>query len=311
MPVLNPDKSPAIATTAKRPPKPGPGYQWIGGQWLLYDPVVAPLPPNIYQDPVSSPWEPTNIPGTGAWQDEVGRIGDMGVDTGTIFGPGAPANSGEVNRPTDPGRPDWLDIEGRNPDLNAAVLGDPDYLLGFGGIGKQRAAAFAKQLETIRGLAVRYGGKGIESLLGRNLLTQETLNQAQANPFSTMAELGRTLDRGGRQASASLAGRGLLRSGALPALQAKLQEDYARGEAGASEAFLSGVNEATGEYATGEADRGLQEINLKSQIRDRLAKLPEYQAYAPGRATWDASYGAYRTADGRLYDQNKTLIGVV
>lgn len=202
---------------------------------------------------------------------------------------------------------DYLNIDAYMPDYSNLIDTDPEYLAALTEENETNAMQQAMTAEQIKSLAVGFGGD-LSGLLSQGLIDQATVDKAKANEFSTMKELGRGLERGTTQGDYDLAARGILSSGALPALRGALNEDYQRQTTAATNDLLGRVTGAKNQLAQGIAQRRGMRNQARASVANRLAQQAMSQSRAATRAKWNPKLGAYEAPDGRLYDRNKNLI---
>ena len=260
--------------------------------------IVGYKPPK--KDPFAFPsYAPGKIPNDPNW-DAAWMIPEGGTWGGTPL-PGGPGSG----RPIPPGgsRPGQITFGGNIPDYLSGIEGDWEYQAALRDIEGADAAQRAATQEAIKGLAVGWGGD-LSQLLQRGLIDQTTADMASKNEFSTMKELGRNLQRGNAQALDRLAARGAASSGALPVLNAFLNEDYQRQSSQAAANVLSAVNQAQSSLAQGMAERRANLQGTRSSVASRLAQMAMLQATPRTTARWNGT--AYEDEVGRLYNQDGT-----
>jgi hypothetical protein len=243
-----------------------------------YDPIVAPLPKGVYQDPVSSPWNLANIPGTKQWQDANARLtGTYGVAPGTV---GAPAQTGQapaVSAPAPAPKPGFW----TTPDYAGMIPGDWE-VTGAEAAGRQATgeaeSAFQKSL---RQAFIDFGGDA--SKLGdySKYIDAPTIEAAQQNKFSAVSQALQAMTRTLRQQRAARAARGMSTSGAAVGqtrrtLEAREQADY-----NALRGFLGGAEQGESGLASLRRDIADKIAAARSSAGARLAASnPAY--YTPG-----------------------------
>jgi len=203
-----------------------------------------------------------------------------------------------------------LDIPGVTPDYEALVRGDPSFIENktkFEGLMSGLDEATKAQ---IRALVVKAGIIPEQPIAD---IDQATIEAAKANPYSTMAEAGRTRARGSVDLAQDLAARGLLpRShtaglqGALLGGENRLGENYGRTQYQTLTDLLSGITGLNTAKAKQLGDLITNWGNLKETITSRILQDPRYRPTDASQAKLDPDSGLYVTDDGRWYNADGT-----
>lgn len=182
------------------------------------------------------------------------------------------------------------------------IEGDFEFQAALRDIAAANAADAAAAGESIEALATGWGGD-LSGLVKSGLISQRTADVAGKNQFSTMSELGRALKTGTGQGIARLAARGMLSSGALPAMQEEYNRQYQRESTTGLQNLMSSIRNIRNQQAQAAAERQGMLSSVRSSIAGRLAQLPQYQQIPTMQAFWDAETGSYIDDIGRRFDQ--------
>lgn len=188
-------------------------------------------------------------------------------------------------------------------DLAAGVAGDWEYGAALEEIEAANRAEEAAAGEQINALAVNWGGD-LSDLVRQGLISQAAADAGKVNQFSQMAEFGRELQQGLGRGASQAAARGILTSGALPALTAELNRGYQEATHRGLQNLMGQVREIRGGAASRAAQRRQSLAGVRSSVAQRLSQLEAYQPIPNMRAIWNPEIGAYEDAWGRRFDGN-------
>jgi len=253
-----------------------------------YDPIVAPLPKGVYQDPISSPWNLANIPGTQQWRDAQARLsGGYGITpapTGAAPSAapavGAPAAAAPAAPP-----PKWV-----IPDYASMIPGDWE-VTGAEASGRQATgeaeSAFQKSL---RQAFIDFGGDSAKLGDYSKYIDAPTIEAAQRNKFSQTAQALQAMTRSLRQQQAARAARGMSTSGAAVGQTRRTLEARELADYNALRGFLGGAEQG---------ESGL--AGLRRDIADKIAAARSSAAArlaAANPAHWEGltAEGGYEAA---------------
>jgi hypothetical protein len=261
-----------------RPPRPGAAY--LPGGKYYSKPIRKPLPGGGTY---------TFKPGGGSQQVVVRRPTKVGIGLGAGLRPGFPGGRSP------------LDIPGYNPDIRGGVESDWELQQAMSDITAANAADEASAKANIESLATGWGGD-LSDLVRQGLISQQTADAAKANQFSAMSELGRQLETGVGKGQSQLAARGILSSGALPALTAELNRQYQRESTTGLQQLLKNIGEVRGNVARAAAQRQGGLAGVRAGIAQRLMGLQQYQPVPAMKAYWDPNLGSYVDDWGRRFN---------
>jgi hypothetical protein len=252
------------------------------------------LMPGRYVDDYSTP-APSIYNGPSA-SDAPGPVGTASAPTPTPP-PAAPAGSVQVS----PGfTPDWSNL----------IQNDSGYLAAKAAADKAKNDAAAQRKQALQQAIIQYGGlpSGFADQYGD--IDQATLDSAQQNQFSTLAQLAKGYAQNEEALRRGLAARGALQSGDLNYGEDQLQNAYGQQRYDAANAIGSQANQVYGAY-TGVLNGNAQSLASALQgAESAIYSNPGFAPVAAQTANYDASNSAtygqpiYVDSQGNLFDQN-------
>lgn len=192
-----------------------------------------------------------------------------------------------------------IKIPGYDPDYAALLAGDPTVVAAQGDLG-----AFQGQLGDARRAAIRRAviSAGLAPSGALADVDASTIEAAEQNRFSSVAELNRQRGRAGGDLGAALAGRGITFSGGQGAGGERIQEGYERGTTQLTQALLDQIAGYESGYVEKLGQVRAQYNALKEQAALRIQQDPRYQPIGENDAILDPTSGLYMTPDGRWYN---------
>jgi hypothetical protein len=159
----------------------------------------------------------------------------------------------------------------QNPDWEALIRGDQQYIQGIGNIAAQEQTLNEQRQKAIKQALIQFGviPAGYTSKYGD--VNQTDIEAAKNNPFSTIATLADQYARGGQDLSARLAARGILSSGALTGGNQALTTAHDRAVNDATQQLLAALSGYEGNYASGYGALEGQKTGLYGEVGQRIA----------------------------------------
>lgn len=199
---------------------------------------------------------------------------------------------------------------GYTPDYLSLIQNDPALIGARNNAASAETTAGAARRAAIRSALIRFGKlpAGFADQYGD--VDQGTVEAAQANPFSTIAQLARDYSQNSERFKRSLAARGMLQSGDLNYGEDQLSNDYGRQQYDAANQFTGEVSGDVGTY-TGVLGQNARDItNATGTAESNVYSNPAYRPVEAQYADYDpfssTRFGkaVYKGSDGSLYDEN-------
>ena len=199
---------------------------------------------------------------------------------------------------------------GFTPDYDALIKSDPAYGAAQSAAQLAQSNASAARRAALRSAVIRYGGMpaGFTDQYGD--LDQGTLDTAQNNSQSVLANLAHDYSQSEEQFKRGLAARGALQSGDLNYGEDQLQRGYAQQQYDAAnqvgDQAQQDLSQYSGVLASNAQNMASAVQGAESNVLSNPAYTPSSASYANYDAASAAQYGQpiYKDPNGVLYDAN-------
>lgn len=158
----------------------------------------------------------------------------------------------------------------QTPNWGALIAGDPDYQGAESEITKMNQMDRGNLRDAIRRAVIESG----LSVGQDEDIDAGTLAAAQANQYSSAADIANQLRRGAATSDADLAARGILSSGQFTENRSVLQKSADTARNTLQNALLNTIATGRNQYASTVAERQMQLRQLRETIASRLAQNP-------------------------------------